>query len=281
MPLFNQITIIGVGLIGGSLAKSIKKNKLCNKVVGFFRNKEKLYKATKEKIIDEGYIDLKKSIYKSDLIILALPVNQIINFMLRIKKIAKHNTIIMDVGSTKSKIIKTADNLNLNFVGTHPLAGSEKKGMNFSSNGLFKNSKVIISPTKKTNKESLSKIKLFWKKLNAQVLLLTAPEHDKILAFTSHLPHLVSFNLINSIPKKYLSFAASGLKDTTRIALSDAQIWSEIFLSNKKELLESLNIFQRHLEEIKKIIRNNKTKQLLQILNLAKNKREKLINAHK
>ncbi|MDD5005659.1 MAG: prephenate dehydrogenase [Candidatus Omnitrophica bacterium] len=274
MPLFNQISIIGVGLIGGSLAKSIKRKKLCNKIVGFFRNKTKLNKAVKDRIVDEASLDLRKSIKNSDLIILALPISQIINFLSQIKKISKDKkVIIMDAGSTKLKITQAADKLKLDFVGTHPLAGSEKKGAGFSYANLFDNSKVIITPTNKTKKGSLNKIKLFWKKLNADVIVLSAAEHDKILSYTSHLAHIASFCLIDTVPDKFLNFGASGLKDTTRIALSDAEIWSDIFLSNKKEVLKSLSAFEQKIKRIKKTITKNQKKQLIKILDTAKNKR--------
>jgi len=273
MPLFNRITIIGVGLIGGSLAKDIKKKKLCNKLVGFFRNKHKLDKAIREKIVDIGCPDLRESVKHSDLIILALPVNQIMRVLFEIRNEVNDKTIIMDVGSTKNTITRIADKLGLNFVGTHPVAGSEKKGIDFSAERLFDNSKVIITPTKKTNKKAILKIKALWKKLNANVVVLSPQRHDKILSFTSHLPHLVSFALINSIPSKFLPFGASGLKDTTRIAMSDAEIWSDIFLNNK-ELLKSLDVLQKELTKMDRLIKINKKSGLVKNLNKAKRKRE-------
>ena len=277
MSLFKQITVVGVGLIGGSLAKSIRKKRICKKIVGFFRNKEKLKRALKEKIVDDGYLDLKKSIQDSDLIILALPITQIISFMSKIKKISKSKSLITDIGSTKLKITKKADKLKLNFVGTHPLAGSEKRGLAFSSNKLFNNSKVLITPTKNTDKQAISKIKLFWKRLNAQAVIFSPKHHDKILSYTSHLPHLTAFCLINSIPEDFLAFGASGLKDTTRIALSDVQIWSDIILSNRKELLNSLSSFEKQIKELKRIIQKGNNKQLIQVLKKSKNKRRTIV----
>ena len=277
MSLFKQITVVGVGLIGGSLAKSIRKKRICKKIIGFFRNKEKLKRALKERIVDDGYLDLKKSIQDSDLIILALPITQIISFMSKIKKISKSKSLITDIGSTKLKITKKADKLKLNFVGTHPLAGSEKRGLAFSSNKLFNNSKVLITPTKNTDKQAISKIKLFWKRLNAQAVIFSPKHHDKILSYTSHLPHLTAFCLINSIPEDFLAFGASGLKDTTRIALSDVQIWSDIILSNRKELLNSLSSFEKQIKELKRIIQKGNNKQLIQVLKKSKNKRRTIV----
>ena len=274
--LFNQITIIGVGLMGGSLAKTIRKKRICKNIVGFFRNKVKLNRAIKKKIVDKGYLDLKKSIDESDLIILALPINQIISFLIKIKGIVKNKTLIMDIGSTKFKIVEIANRLKLDFVGAHPLVGSEKKGMDFSSHKLYEDSKVLITPTKKTNKQAINKIKSFWKKLNVEIVTLSPKKHDKILAYTSHLPHLISFGLINSIPKEFLKYGASGLRDTTRIVLSDVEIWSDILLSNRKELLKSLKLFKRQIEKLRTTIYKNKKKQLMRTLNFAKNKRERI-----
>lgn len=276
MALFKQISIIGVGLIGGSLAKSIKKNHISEKIVGFFRKRARLESAIKDRIVDQGYLDLKRSINASDLIILALPPYQIIKFLQEIKNIIKNNTLIIDVGSTKNKITATADKLKLNFVGTHPLAGSEKKGCAFSSDTLFSDSLVVITHSKKTHRQSINKIKKFWKILNAIIVVMTPKQHDKILSFTSHLPHVISFSLMNSIPDKFLEFGSSGLRDSTRIALSDARIWSQIFLSNRKELLLSIDSFQRQIKKIKNAIYENKEKQLFSILDTSKNKRAKI-----
>ena len=278
MALFNRITIIGVGLIGASLAKAIKKKRLSKKVIGYFRNKEKLKKALRKKIVDEGHMDLKSSISESELVVLALPINQITNFMQKIKKRQNKKVLIIDVGSTKSSVVAAADRLNLNFVGSHPLAGSEKKGMNFSSSNLFNNSIVIITPSKKTNKKSLAKIIGFWKKLNTRTVILSPKQHDIILSYISHLPHLVAFSLINSIPDKYMRFGASGLKDSTRIALSDAQIWADIFFSNKKELLASMKSFENQLKKLRSIIQKNKRSQFLHFAELSRKKRESIEN---
>ncbi|MFC1709387.1 prephenate dehydrogenase [Candidatus Omnitrophota bacterium] len=276
MALFNKIAIIGVGLIGGSLARAIKKRHVSKTVVGYFRNKNKLKKAVRNRLIDGGCSSIEESIKDSDLIILALPINQILNFMAKIKKIKKDNAIIIDVGSTKSNVVAAAQRLNLNFVGTHPLAGSEKRGADFSSVELFENSNVLITPTKKTDKNSLIKIVQFWKKLNTKTFILSPKQHDKILASISHLPHVSSFCLMNSIPQKHLGFGATGLKDSTRIALSDAQIWTDIFLSNRVEIIRSIKSLENQIKKLEKFIKQNKRKQLFNFINSSKEKREEI-----
>jgi prephenate dehydrogenase len=274
--MFDRITIIGVGLIGGSLARAIRNKKLCRTIVGYFRSKDKLKKALRNKIVDEGYLDFNKSIEKCDLIVFSLPINQIINFMSKIKNPKNCHFIAIDVGSSKYQVTKAADKLKLNFVGTHPLAGSEKKGADFSSATLFKNSNVIITPTKKTTQLALKKIKKFWRKLDTKVTILSPTQHDKILSYTSHLPHMVSFCLISAIPNNYMKFGASGLKDTTRIALSDPQIWSDIILSNKKETIVALKTFERNIANLKNIIINNKRRKLISFINSSSTKRNSL-----
>ena len=148
-------------------------------------------------------------------------------------------TIIADIGSTKKSILDTADALSLNFIGTHPLAGSEKRGAEHSSADLFNDSLVILTPNKKSSLAALKKVRALYKQIHAHVIELPPRVHDTILSYTSHMPHLVAYALINSIPEKYLRYSACGLRDTTRIALSEAALWADIAHANKKEVLIS------------------------------------------
>jgi len=274
MGLFKQVSIIGVGLIGGSLAKAIRKNNIASCIVGFFRNKSKLKKAIRNKIVDKGFLELDKSVEGSELIIIALPISKILEFLPKIAKFAEPDSIITDVGSTKLKIASLADKLNCHFVGSHPLAGSEKKGVEFSQANLFENSLVIITKTKKSKKEVVAKIIKFWQALKTKVIITTPAEHDKTLAFTSHLPHLLAFSLINSIPPKYLPISSTGLKDTTRIAKSDALLWADIFLDNRDNLRKSIRLFENQLNKISQLLNSNNRNHLIKLLNHAKNKRQ-------
>lgn len=274
--MFNQVTIIGVGLIGGSLAKAIKKNRLAKRVVGFFRNRAKLQSAMRQHIIDAGFCDIPSSVRNSDLVIIATPIKQIIEYLRILKPLVDKKTIIIDVGSAKHLVTKTADALGLNFVGTHPLAGSEKKGFAFSSSGIFTNSLVVITPTSATKKQSITIIKAFWRSLKAKIVLVTPQQHDTVVSYTSHLPHVIAFALMNTIPGRYLGFGASGLKDTTRIALSDPALWSDVLLSNGTQLLQSLSEFESNVKKLKKFIRQNSPNQLIRLISAAKAKRESL-----
>jgi prephenate dehydrogenase len=278
--LFNQVAIMGVGLIGGSIGMAIKKKRIARRVVGFSRRQKTIKEALKLRAIDSGTLSLRKALKDSDLIILATPVNTIIKLSRSLVKIAEKKSIITDVGSCKSEIVSSFERIlpkDIEFVGAHPLAGSERKGVNFGSPDMFENTLCILTPTHKTNKKAFNKIKKFWQSLGAQVKILNPSEHDRVLGFVSHLPHIVAFSLIQSIPEKYLKFAPLGLKDMTRIASSDPVVWSDIFFTNRKLLLEMIDRFVVFLRRFKKLIRSNNEVRLTQILFNIKNKRDKLI----
>ncbi len=281
--MFNRVAIIGVGLIGGSVGKAIKKRGFAKKVIGFSRRRSTISNALKKKAIDIGTLDLKKAVSNADLIILAAPVKTIIKLAPSVFKNAKEGTIVTDVGSCKGEIVDSLDRLipkHLSFIGSHPLAGSEKKGVNFSCSELFQNSICIVTPSKKTSALALSKIKKFWNLLGSKVVSLSPSEHDKVVALVSHLPHALSFSLTSAVPEKYLKFASGGMRDTTRIAASDPDIWRDIFIANKTELLKAIKIFKAELFKLESLISSGNNSKLTKKLVNAKSKREKL-NPHK
>ena len=275
MKLFNKVAIIGVGLIGGSIALAIKKKRLAGEIVGVSRHKKTLLLARKSGAIDRGSQDI-NIIRDADLLILATPVSTILNLAPAIRKIISSICIVSDVGSTKQEIVSKLGKIFPRYVGSHPLAGSEKRGIINADSFIFKDSLCILTPTKNTDKEALGKVKRLWAKLGAKVIFLAPATHDKLLSHLSHLPHVVAFSLIESIPKRYLRFAPSSLRDTTRIALSDSRLWVDIFLSNQKNMLKSIEEFQRNLSKIKYAIRKKDKKLLSSILKQAQ-KRRKII----
>jgi len=274
MNRFNKIAIIGLGLIGGSIALAIKKKRLAKSVIGVSRHERTLNLAKKNRLIAQGSTDL-AIIKDADLVILAAPVEVILKLSRPIAKIIKANTIVTDVGSAKEKIVAKLEKIFPNFIGGHPLAGSEKRGLVNARGDIFLNSLCILTPTKRTSQEAKLKVARFWKELGAKVSNLSPDAHDKIISFTSCLPHLIAFSLINSVPKQCLKFAASGLKDTTRIAASEPGLWADIFLSNKNSL-KSIQVFQTNLEQIKKAIQHKDGKSLKRALSVAKAKRDAL-----
>ncbi len=275
MKLFNKVAIIGVGLIGGSIALAIKKKRLAGEVIGVSRHKKSLLLAKKKGAIDRGSqgIDIIKD---ADLLILATPVSTIIDLAPKILKIIGKDCIVTDTGSTKEEIALFLSKIFPNYVGSHPLAGSEKRGVINADPGIFKNSLCILTPVKNTSKKALKKVNLLWRQLGAKTVLLSPKSHDRILSFTSHLPHAIAFSLTNSMPLSYLKFASTGLRDTTRIAASDSQLWTDIFLSNGKNMLKTIGLFQDALSRIKSAIQKKDKKQLTLMLKQAKNKRDRL-----
>ena len=275
MRIFDKVAIVGTGLIGGSLGLAIKNNKLASKVVGVSRHKSSWLEARKKGAIDKGSETL-NIINDADLLILATPVNTIISLAPKISKIINKNCIVMDVGSSKEEIVSRLSRVFPNYVGAHPLAGSEKRGIAFASSNLFNGSLCIITPDKNTRKSALFKIRKLWSGVGARTIEAAPSTHDKIMAFVSHLPHAASFALMNSVPKVFLRFAASGLKDTTRISASEPELWADIFMSNDKNILCALGLLEDNLKQIKFAIKTGNRNALVKILEKAKTKRKEL-----
>ncbi len=273
MKKFNKVAIVGTGLIGGSIALAMKNKKLCRRIIGISLHKKSLILAKKIKAIDAGSLSL-EAIQGSDLVILATPVSIILGLAGKISKLISKDCLVLDVGSTKTQIVKRLSELFPHFVGTHPLAGSEKKGVINAYPELFRDSWCIITPVKGTDSVSVEKVKRLWGLLGAKNLIMSPCRHDRILGFVSHLPHLVAFSLINSIPGEFLKFSPPSLKDATRVAASDNALWTDIILDNRKNMLEAISAYQKELKKIKSSIQKNDSTELSRIFQRAKKRKE-------
>lgn len=276
MKKFNKVAVVGTGLIGGSIAIALKKKKLCRRIVGISLHKRSLVLAKKIKAIDAGSLSL-EAIRDADLVILATPVSIILSLAGKISRLISKDCLVFDVGSTKARIVDRLSGLFPCFVGTHPLAGSEKKGIINASAGLFRDSMCIITPLKATDHAAVEKVRELWNLLGAKVLMMSPIQHDRILGFVSHLPHLAAFSLINAIPEEFLKFSPPSLKDATRIAASDNVLWTDIILDNRQNMLEAISAYQKQLEKIKSAIRKNDSAGLSGIFQRAKKRKEYLI----
>jgi prephenate dehydrogenase len=268
---FKTITIVGVGLIGGSFARVCKKKGLADRIIGFGRDEKNLKKAVELNVIDSYTLNLNEAVSNSDFILLATPVSSIIKIAKEMSPYLKKGAIITDAGSVKGEIVRKIDKIlakGVYFVGAHPIAGTEKSGVEASFLELFKGHRCVITPTSKTNPAALKKVKETWKETGSEVILMDADKHDRYLAAVSHLPHAVAYALVNSVgrldekEKGVLSFSAGGFRDFTRIAASHPAMWRDIFLMNKKEVINMINIFQSTLNSIKDMIINNDGKKL-------------------
>lgn len=279
---FKSVSIIGVGLIGGSLALALKEKKIVSRIIGYGRDEGRLKEALKLGIIDDFTLSLKDAAL-SELIVLATPLGIFEKIAKEISPFLKVDSIVIDVGSVKKYVVDTMENIlpkQVHFVATHPIAGSDKTGYEHARSDLFKGARIIITPTEKTNKTALDKITKMWQKIGSSVEYMSAEEHDKIYALMSHLPHLISFCLVNTveeIDKNLIKYAGSGFKDTTRIAKSSPDVWKDIFLMNRDNILKMLFVFIDKIEEIKQLISQDYSEnKIIEFIMKAKKLREKI-----
>ena len=280
MIMFKKIAIVGVGLIGGSIGLAVRTRRICPKVVGIGRRQVSLDKAIQKSAIDKGTLIMKEGIKDADLIIISTPIERVKEKISQVSKYAKKGAIIIDVNSTKQDIVYAANRSlpkDIYFVGTHPMAGSERSGISSSEGELFNGTICIITPERATNKEALKKIEIFWQSLGAKVVLMPAKAHDAMVSKISHLPHLLAYALCNTVSEKELAIAGSGFRDTTRIAKSSPDMWEEIFIQNKKSLLKAIRLFERNLHLLETDILHGKRSALALKLRRAMKKRENLV----
>jgi prephenate dehydrogenase len=277
--LFRKAVILGTGLIGGSVGLALKKHGLAGKVVGHSRHEASLRTALTMGAIDEAEMDLQKAIAGADLVILASPARVIIENIRDIARHLRRDCIVTDVGSTKQAIVDAAEKYlpaHVLFVGSHPMAGSEKSGIAHASVDLFNGAAVIMTPTARTNKLAKDKVKQLWAKFGADVKVMEPGKHDEILAFVSHLPHLAAFAIMRAVPDEFLPHGSTGLKDTTRVAASSSKMWGDICFSNYRNVLKAVDEMAKSLSELRKAIVDKDEAALTQYLHQAKTKREAL-----
>ena len=277
--MFNNILIIGCGLIGSSILRASLSKKLARKIYIF--EKSKKYISTIKKINKKLIFikNLDRNISKMDLVILSTPMSSYEKIIPHLNKFLNSKTVITDIGSTRENIFSLKEKKlkkSLTWILSHPISGSEVSGPKHGKKNLFEKKWCII--VKDKNKHKLNKVIKFWKKLGSYVILMSPKEHDKIFAITSHLPHLIAYNLIKTAQdfqkknkKNLIKFSAGGLRDFSRIAASNEIMWRDIFFNNKKNMISAINLFSKNLNSFKKNIQNLEDKSL----------RKKLINSKK
>ena len=287
--MFKKVCIIGCGLIGSSIARAIKKNKLAHKVVSSNRSSATNKKIIKLNIVDEASSDTRKVVKGSDLIIIASPLSSYKNIILKIKYSLKNKAILTDVGSVKKNVIQLIEkNIpnNVSWISSHPIAGTEESGPESGFSELFKNKWCILTPSKKSKKKDIKLLEKFWKKIGSVVDVMNAKEHDYILSITSHMPHLIAYNIVNTtlkIKKKsdrnIVKYSAGGLRDFTRIAASNPIMWRDIFIQNNENTAKMIDKFIENLKDLKKAIKNKNEKKLEKIFTKTKKIRKEIIKA--
>ena len=255
--MINKITIIGIGLIGGSLARALKEKNLAKTVFGYGRDRSRLEEAKKSNIIDDYSTQIEKAVNHADIIVIATPVGTFRNIFSKVKPLITDDVIISDVGSTKTNIVDIAKEIlgdkSQCFVPAHPIAGKEKSGFEASDGNLYIGKKVIITPIEDNSSESIQVIESMWKNVGAEVDFMSPQSHDDLLGMTSHLPHMLAFSLVNYLVDQNPSasiYAGGGFKDFSRIASGDAVMWRDICLQNKDKIITHLRGYQSTVEEL-------------------------------
>ncbi|MEI8176596.1 MAG: prephenate dehydrogenase/arogenate dehydrogenase family protein [Candidatus Omnitrophota bacterium] len=283
MKQLKRITIIGVGLIGGSIALAAKKRGLAKEIIGVFRHRSTLRHALARKAVDQGVMSVAEGVREADLIILATPVGSIPGIAREALRYAKKGAIITDAGSTKRWVVGEIEKMvtvksGIFFVGSHPMAGSEHTGVEYAKSDLFEGSPCIVVKSSRTDRGALRTVKEFWRALGGRVEVMTPSGHDESIALISHLPHLVAFSLAGTVPVKDLRYAAEGFKDTTRVASSDPELWAGIFLSNREKVLRAAHLFEKEYRQIMRALSRKNAGQLVKLLAAAKTRREHFID---
>ncbi len=284
--MFKKVCIIGCGLIGSSLARAIKKNNLAEKIVSSNRSDVTNKKVIELKIVDDSSADTKKMANDSDLVVIATPLSSYEDVISKIKSSLKSGVILTDVGSVKENIISLVEkNIpeNISWIPSHPIAGTEESG-GFSE--LFQNRWCILTPSKKAKEKDINLLQTFWEKVGSKVDIMKAKQHDYILSITSHIPHLIAYNIVNTSlniqdekESTIVKYSAGGLRDFTRIAASNPIMWRDVFIQNKKNTSKMIDKFVENLEDLKKAIENEDGKKLEQIFTKTKKIRKDIVEA--
>ena len=274
------LAIVGVGLLGGSVAKAARANGVASRIVGIGRNVGRLQAAQDAGIIDDFATDAQQCDPIWDFVVVSTPVDRVADDVVRIAEASRPGTIITDVGSVKAPICSAVENQlpqDVEFVGSHPLAGSEKTGFEASRANLFEDRVTVVTPTSSTSTAALDTIESFWSALGSRVIRMPCDVHDETLAKTSHLPHVIASALAAQLQDHDRDFAATGFRDTTRIAAGDPDLWVSILLSNSDAVSKKLVDFSNQLADFTRAIQNQDVQSLKSLLELAKTSRDALV----
>jgi prephenate dehydrogenase len=279
MKQWDTVAVVGVGLIGGSIGLALRQRKLAKNVVGIGRRQVSLRAARQVGAVDHATVDLGKGVADAELVVVCTPVGQIVEHVRQAARHCPERTLLTDAGSVKRAIVEPLDvglARGCRFLGGHPIAGSEKSGPQNASPDLFDGRVTILTPTKNTRAEDYDLIEEFWQSLGSVVVKMTPEEHDETLAVVSHLPHLAAAVLAANVPEKYFRFSGTGLLDTTRVAAGDAELWRQIFLLNRDNLLTALEQYGARLAALHGAIRDGDQEEITRFLTLARKNRDSL-----
>ena len=280
---WKKVTLVGVGLLGGSLGLALKERRLAGSVVGFVRRPASLKECQRAGAVDTATLDLEQAVQGADLVVLCTPIARMRGLAEQMLPFLAPGAIVTDVGSVKKSVVRDLSPLvakaGAYFVGSHPMAGSEKTGVAAAQPGLFAGAICVITPEAGTNLAAVRKVSRLWRSVGGRVLRLTPEAHDRLVSRSSHLPHVVAAQLSNLVlsphsPKDQAKLCANGFRDTTRIASGSVEMWRDIALANRKNLLNALDEFVQELSRFKRVLRSGDEAAIMRFFQQAKQRRD-------
>ncbi len=280
---FRKITIVGVGLLGGSIGLAVRQRRLAGEIAGYVRRAASLKDCEKAGAVDYATTDLLAAVSNADLVILCTPLAQMRPLAEQFLPALKRGAIVTDVGSVKAGVVRELESLiqkaGAHFVGSHPMAGGEKMGALAAKANLYANAVCIVTPTKKSGAAAVRKLEKFWQSLGARTLRLDAAKHDLLVSRTSHLPHVVAATLANLVlhpanPQTQTALCATGFRDTTRIASGSPEMWRDIALANRKNVSRAVDAFVAELKKFQSTLKRNDANAVEKFFTTAKQRRD-------
>ncbi len=284
--MIDKLAIIGVGLIGSSLSLALRQSESVGTVIGYGRNRENLRKGVELGVLDTIADSIEQAVTDADVVVVAVPLGAMQAVFAEMKSALNPNCVVTDVGSSKGSVVQAAraelGELIKRFVPGHPIAGNERSGVEAGFATLYQNRRVILTPLEETDVDATALITAMWQDCGAQVETLDVAHHDKVLAATSHLPHMLAYTLVHHLSnlndhEEIFRYAAGGFRDFTRIASSDPVMWRDVCLANGDALLDLIEQYQRELDQVAAAIRAGDADELLKLFGRAKSERDSLI----
>jgi len=280
---WKKVTLVGVGLLGGSLGLALRKRRLARSVVGFVRRRASVAECESGGAVGLATQDLKRAVEQADLIVLCTPIAQMRPLVEQMIPELKPGVIVTDVGSVKASVVRELESLlarvGAHFVGSHPMAGSERTGVAAARADLFQDAVCVITPTRDSKKAAVRKVAELWRSVGARLLRLSPQAHDDLVSRSSHLPHVLATQLVNLVlqpesPKEQALLCANGFRDTTRIASGSPEMWRDIAMANRENLLRALAAFESGLSEFKRALRGRNERAVSRFFEQARQRRD-------
>jgi len=289
--MFNKLCIIGVGLIGGSIARAARKYNLCKEISAYGREQDSanLLRAQELKVVDSYSFDLAEALVDADCVVIATPVGAMPAIFKQLVPYWSDKALYMDAGSTKGNVVSALQDvfgfIPTNFIPAHPIAGAENSGVEAALDDLFQGRRLILTPTEQADPGFLFVAQEFWQTIGSDVSLMSVEQHDAVLAATSHLPHILAFSLVDLLGKKdetvdIFKYAAGGFKDFTRIASSDPTMWLDICMANKEQIIPLIQELCTELQGINQMLEQNQSQELYDTFTYARNARQRFLDQY-